>query len=78
MAASGRRPLVAGNWKMNGLRLAAAAELQKIVAAAPALAGTVELMMSCEPAFDYHRIPGAGLLATLAWYGNIRRCTVGV
>jgi len=42
-----RRPLVAGNWKMNGLKRSAA-ELEKIVAAAPALP-QVELMV-CPPA----------------------------
>jgi triosephosphate isomerase len=48
MAGSGRRPLVAGNWKMNGLRLALA-ELQKIIAGGARLAGAVELMI-CPPA----------------------------
>lgn len=42
-----RRPLVAGNWKMNGLS-AARAELQKIIAGAPAIAAA-ELMI-CPPA----------------------------
>ncbi len=42
-----RRPLVAGNWKMNGLQ-ASAAELSKIVAGAQDLA-KVELMV-CPPA----------------------------
>lgn len=42
-----RRPLVAGNWKMNGL-LASAGELQKIVAGAEQLAN-VDLMV-CPPA----------------------------
>jgi triosephosphate isomerase len=41
------RPLIAGNWKMNGL-LASVAELEKIVAGAPTLA-SVELMV-CPPA----------------------------
>jgi triosephosphate isomerase len=47
MASAGRRPLVAGNWKMNGLR-AAAAELASIVQGAPALPG-VDLLV-CPPA----------------------------
>jgi triosephosphate isomerase len=42
-----RRPLVAGNWKMNGLR-ASAGELQKIIAGARGL-GAVDLMV-CPPA----------------------------
>jgi len=42
------RPLVAGNWKMNGLA-AQAAELGKIVAGAGALAGKTDLMI-CPPA----------------------------
>jgi triosephosphate isomerase len=48
MAASGRRPLVAGNWKMNGWR-AAAAELRKIVADGAGLAAAADLMI-CPPA----------------------------
>jgi triosephosphate isomerase len=48
MADSDRRPLVAGNWKMNGLRRSAA-ELEKIIAGGKALAGTVDLMI-CPPA----------------------------
>ncbi len=47
MASAGRRPLVAGNWKMNGLR-AAAAELARIVQGASALPG-VDLLV-CPPA----------------------------
>ena len=42
------RPLVAGNWKMNGLA-ASDAELRKIVAGAGALAGKTDLMV-CPPA----------------------------
>jgi triosephosphate isomerase (TIM) len=42
------RPLVAGNWKMNGLR-GAVAELAKIVEGSRALAEQVELMV-CPPA----------------------------
>jgi triosephosphate isomerase len=48
MAASQRRPLVAGNWKMNGLR-ASAAELRKIIAGASGLAAKADLMV-CPPA----------------------------
>jgi triosephosphate isomerase len=48
MAVSLRRPLVAGNWKMNGLRRSTE-ELEKIIAGSAALAGTVELMV-CPPA----------------------------
>ncbi len=43
-----RRPLVAGNWKMNGLS-AAAAELDKMVAGAGTVPSTVDLMV-CPPA----------------------------
>jgi len=42
------RPLVAGNWKMNGLA-ASVAELDKIVASAADLAGKADLMI-CPPA----------------------------
>jgi triosephosphate isomerase len=48
MAASQRRPLVAGNWKMNGLRQSAS-ELLAVIAGSAALAGRVELMI-CPPA----------------------------
>ena len=48
MAQPTPRPLVAGNWKMNGLT-AAAAELGKIIAGSRALAGKVDLMI-CPPA----------------------------
>ncbi len=43
-----RRPLVAGNWKMNGLR-ASIAELAAIIAGAPALAAKCDLLV-CPPA----------------------------
>ena len=46
--ASARRPLIAGNWKMNGLRTSVA-ELDKIVQGARELASHVELMV-CPPA----------------------------
>lgn len=42
------RPLVAGNWKMNGL-MAAEAELAKMIHGAKALAGKTDLMV-CPPA----------------------------
>jgi len=42
------RPLVAGNWKMNGLTVSDA-ELRKIVAGAAALSGKADLMV-CPPA----------------------------
>jgi triosephosphate isomerase len=48
MAASNRRPLVAGNWKMNGLK-ASAAELGKIMQGAGDLWTKVDLMI-CPPA----------------------------
>jgi triosephosphate isomerase len=48
MALRTRRPLVAGNWKMNGLR-AAAAELAKIIDGARDLAAEVDLLV-CPPA----------------------------
>jgi triosephosphate isomerase len=47
MAAS-RRPLVAGNWKMNGLA-ASIGELDRIIAGAPAVAPRTDLMV-CPPA----------------------------
>ena len=46
--APARRPLVAGNWKMNGLR-SSAAEVEKLVKAAAALAPRLDLMV-CPPA----------------------------
>lgn len=48
MAAAKLTPLVAGNWKMNGLA-ASEAELAKIIAGSAALAGKAELMV-CPPA----------------------------
>jgi len=47
MAAS-RRPLVAGNWKMNGLA-AAIAELDRVIAGAPEISPKADLMV-CPPA----------------------------
>src|SRR5262249_12968146 len=46
--ATSRRPLVAGNWKMNGLA-ASAGELGKIIACAAGVWGRVDLMV-CPPA----------------------------
>jgi triosephosphate isomerase (TIM) len=48
MAPRSRRPLIAGNWKMNGLR-SSRAELEQVIAGAPALAGAMDLMI-CPPA----------------------------
>ncbi|MEA2903525.1 MAG: triosephosphate isomerase [Alphaproteobacteria bacterium] len=48
MAATPRRPLIAGNWKMNGLQ-GSAAELGRLIDGAGALAGRVDLML-CPPA----------------------------
>ena len=48
MATTQRRPLVAGNWKMNGLK-AAAGELVRIMAGSTGLAGKADLMI-CPPA----------------------------
>ena len=48
MAAADLTPLVAGNWKMNGLA-ASAGELAKIVSGSAALAGKAELIV-CPPA----------------------------
>jgi triosephosphate isomerase len=48
MATPARRPLIAGNWKMNGLRRSAV-ELQRIMAGAAEFAGKADLMV-CPPA----------------------------
>ncbi len=48
MAGGSRRPLVAGNWKMNGLR-SSAAEFERMVSGAAATAGRADLMV-CPPA----------------------------
>ncbi len=48
MAAANRRPLVAGNWKMNGLA-ASVAELEKVIAGAGAVSARADLMV-CPPA----------------------------
>jgi triosephosphate isomerase len=65
MATSLRRPLVAGNWKMNGLKRSVA-ELEKIMAGAAGLTGKVDLMI-CPP---------ATLLATFA--AAVRGSDVGI
>jgi triosephosphate isomerase (TIM) len=46
--ATTRRPLVAGNWKMNGLK-GSAAEVERLIAASTGLARTLDLMV-CPPA----------------------------
>ena len=48
MAGSKRRPLVAGNWKMNGLNRSIA-ELEKVMAGSGPFAGKADLMV-CPPA----------------------------
>jgi triosephosphate isomerase len=48
MAVPQRRPLIAGNWKMNGLKRSGA-ELEKIVVGAAGLRGKADLMV-CPPA----------------------------
>ena len=60
------RPLVAGNWKMNGMR-GSAAELTKIMSGAPAVAARADLMV-CPP---------ATLLATFATLVEGTPVTVG-
>ena len=46
--AAPRRPLVAGNWKMNGLT-ASIAELDRMIAGAPAVTAKADLLV-CPPA----------------------------
>ena len=46
----GRRPLIAGNWKMNGLK-SASAEFDAMIAGAAALAAKADLLV-CPPATD--------------------------
>src|SRR5437588_9697390 len=48
MAGPERRPLIAGNWKMNGL-MASGSELQAIIAASEPLVRKVDLLI-CPPA----------------------------
>jgi triosephosphate isomerase len=66
MAAAAPRPLVAGNWKMNGLA-ASAGELEKIMAGAAALAGKADLMI-CPP---------ATLIAPFAWRARGSEVAIG-
>ncbi len=66
MAGMARRPLVAGNWKMNGLA-ASAAEFGKMVAGAASLAGKADIMV-CPP---------ATLLTTLAAAAKGSRIAIG-
>jgi triosephosphate isomerase len=54
--ASAPRPLVAGNWKMNGLG-ASTAELEKMIAAAGPFSGRADLMI-CPPATLLARFAG--------------------
>jgi triosephosphate isomerase (TIM) len=64
MAAANPRPLVVGNWKMNGLA-ASTGELAKIVHGATALAGKADLMV-CPPATliaDFARATRGSLVA---------------
>lgn len=61
-----RRPLIAGNWKMNGLR-ASIAELEAIIAGAPALAAHCDLLV-CPP---------ATLIAMFAWKANGTKVAIG-
>ena len=61
-----RRPLIAGNWKMNGLR-ASIAELEAVIAGAPALAGKCDLLV-CPP---------ATLIAMFAWKANGTKIAIG-
>jgi triosephosphate isomerase len=46
--ATARRPLIAGNWKMNG-RTGSIAELDKVIAGLPAVVGATDLLV-CPPA----------------------------
>ena len=62
--ASAPRPLVAGNWKMNGLK-ASATELMRIIAGAKALAGKADLMI-CPPATALGLFAGAAAGSNLA------------
>ena len=75
MAAPERRPLVAGNWKMNGLK-ASAAELAKIVAGAK-FEGRATLIV-CPPAT---LVADDTLLVNPAWvdpsaFGDVERVEV--
>ena len=64
--ATTRRPLVAGNWKMNGLA-ASAAELARIAEGAATLAGKADMMV-CPP---------ATLIAPFAWRTKDTQLAIG-
>src|SRR5690242_14640041 len=55
---SAMRPLIAGNWKMNGLT-ASAAEFERVVAGAPRLSQAADLMI-CPPATLIARFASKG------------------
>jgi triosephosphate isomerase len=61
-----RRPLVAGNWKMNGLR-ASMAEFEAVIAGAAPLAAKCDLLV-CPP---------ATLIAMFAWKANGTKVSIG-
>ncbi len=61
-----RRPLVAGNWKMNGLK-AALAELEAVIAGAGPYAAKCDLLL-CPP---------ATLIAMFAWKANGTKLSIG-
>jgi triosephosphate isomerase len=62
--ASAPRPLVAGNWKMNGLG-ASAAELEKMIAGAARFSGSTDLLI-CPPATLLARFAGLAKGSTVA------------
>jgi triosephosphate isomerase (TIM) len=68
MAAANLRPLVAGNWKMNGLA-ASESELAKIIHGAAAIAGKVDLMV-CPPATLIASFAGAARGSAVAIGGQ--------
>ncbi len=68
MAGGNRRPLVAGNWKMNGLA-ASLAELDKMVAGAGAVAAKTDLMV-CPPATLLARFAAAARGSAVAIGGQ--------
>jgi triosephosphate isomerase len=61
-----RRPLVAGNWKMNGLR-ASLSELEAVIAGVGPLAAKCDLLV-CPP---------ATLIAMFAWKTNGTKVAIG-
>lgn len=66
--ASAPRPLVAGNWKMNGLS-SSVAELEKIIAGAKTLSGKADLMV-CPPATLIGRFAAAAKGTAIAIGGQ--------